>query len=62
MRYDAELHIVHKRIDNGTTGDEYAVIGILLDASKDITSGLIDRLNLTNLRLGADGLLPTVEQ
>ena len=36
IRYDAELHIVHKRIDPNFIGTEFAVVAILLDATKDI--------------------------
>ncbi len=46
-QYDAELHIVHESFDEEEGG--LAVIAILFDASKDIESGLVEKLNLTNL-------------
>ncbi len=58
-QYDAELHIVHKRFENtGNENDEYAIIAILFDASKDIESGLLDRLRLSSLNLTVNGTLP----
>jgi carbonic anhydrase len=51
---------VHGRFDNdGSENDEYAVIAILFDASKDIESGLLDKLRLSILNLTVNGTLPT---
>jgi carbonic anhydrase len=50
VQYDGELHLVHTRTaDDGST--EYAVLCVFLDASKDIESGLIERLQLETLPL-----------
>lgn len=54
--YDAELHLVHARTDaDGSTS--YAVLGVFLDASKDIESGLMERLQLETLPLQKDSEL-----
>ncbi|CDW77125.1 UNKNOWN [Stylonychia lemnae] len=45
VRYDAELQIVHQEYQ----GIQLAVISILFDASKDISSCLFEKLNLGNL-------------
>jgi hypothetical protein len=57
VQYDAELHLVHKRIDAGAQGTEYAVLGIFFDASKDIESGLLERLKFNKLPLQNDSEL-----
>ena len=63
MQYDAELHIVHSKFDeDGEDKSKYAFIAILFDSSKDIESGLLDRLRLQTLNMSTNGLLPLTMQ
>ena len=45
VRYDAELQIVHQEY----SGSQLAIISILFDSAKDISSCLFEKLNLSNL-------------
>ncbi len=60
--YDAELHIVHSKFDESESESEYAVIAILFDSTKDIESGLLDRLRLQTINMTTAGLLPLTVQ
>jgi carbonic anhydrase len=57
-QYDAELHIVHQMYDEEDEEvHEYAVVAILFDSTKDIEGGLLGKLKLQDIKLGANQTL-----
>eukprot|EP00666_Eupelagonemidae_sp_cell4sb_P015418 gene15418-19021_t len=49
VSYDGELHIVHRRV--GTSGlDDLLVVGVMLDATDDVASPLLDKLGWAHTR------------
>jgi hypothetical protein len=61
-RYEAELHIVHERFEEEGEGPLYAVIAIMFDSTKDIESGLLNKLNLQQLNITRNGTLANMTE